>query len=201
MKIYRSIAALFLTAISLPAFAQNDDISWYAGADWGVAHYRDSGEGCSFICFGEPVYRNYDRATAYRLKGGVLFTPVWGLEASYVDMGQAEGRMSDDLPGTPPTTTRSRAWVLAVTGGLPIYNWTLGLRAGYVRSHVEFVANSTTISTDGNRVTYGIYLDWRFSPRWSAQLSDDWYGLLGEEQQTGEFSVTAVTLGLAYHFD
>ena len=59
-------------------------------------------------------------ATAYKLYGGYQFTPNWGLEAGYNDLGNKYS-VAGSLGGTPYNATyKMDNWYVAATGTLPL---------------------------------------------------------------------------------
>jgi opacity protein-like surface antigen len=147
-----------------------------------------------------------EKWAAYRLAYGYQFTPAWGVELSYGDLGYAEEKGT--LPVAPPPATgtnipytwslKAVGWAFAGTGTLNLgQHFSLFGKLGGVRT--EFKADMwfpagggsptgwwySTGNTSITRVTYGAGIQINFTPRASlrAQYEDfGKYDLFGANQ-------------------
>jgi OOP family OmpA-OmpF porin len=95
-------AAIFAACTAAPAMAQ-----MYVGAGAGASK-TDSHE------------------TSWKLYGGFQFSPNWGIELGYTDLGRYLGARAD-------------AWSLAGTGTMPLSpNWSLLGKLGVTSNHARF---------------------------------------------------------------
>lgn len=208
-KIYRSrIAALsLLAAFSLPAVA---DGGLYLAADVGQAHFSGGVFDDELL---PPSWTSNasDTATGYRFTAGYQFTPYWGVEAGYVDLGHGTVTYRTKPSTDPAVTTMvsyrvgANGFFAAGTGTWPIdQQWSLYARAGVISSKLDFQSHSNGISTSQGanatdtalKATYGVGAKWNFQPRWSLRLGWDHYRNLGN----ASYDVNLLSLGVEWHF-
>ena len=116
-KLLLSLAGFALATVFSPASAQ-----FYVGAGLGAGSSSGiNGSGPSAL--GPLTVTGDGTKTSYKLLGGYQFTPNWGLEAQYTNIGKFSDTVSFGAPtnatGTFSSTTASQ-WSLAGTGTLPI---------------------------------------------------------------------------------
>lgn len=136
----------------------------------------------------------YENHTALRLAYNYQFTPVWGFEASYGDLGNATGRGTSITYGTPATwSMKVSGWAFAGTATVPIVGgFSLLGKLGTVRA--EFYENihaSTStgtimegISFNGvpisrqikNAVTYGVGVQYELSRTFALRAQYENFG-------------------------
>lgn len=140
-KLFLSLAALAGAAVAAPASAQ-----FYLGGGVGAA--RATGINGSTVVLGVPVTVSGadSTKTSWKLLGGYQFTPHWGAEAQYSDLGQRSATIAFGAPiNLSGTTTSARAsqWSLAGTGTLPVgNNFYLMAKLGASRNHFDSVSLS-----------------------------------------------------------
>ena len=79
-----------------------------------------------YLGLGAGAARTDTHQTSYKLYGGYQFSPNWGLELGYNDLGRYLG-------------ARSESWTLAGTGTLPVTNnWSLLGKLGVAANRTEF---------------------------------------------------------------
>ncbi|MHB8405164.1 MAG: outer membrane protein [Gammaproteobacteria bacterium] len=208
---------VILAIIALPIAAIADGDGVYISGDVGQSHFSGvAGQSETLTnnlgSLGTPatgVYRDND--TGFRLGVGYQFDPYWGIEASYVDLGQADINITTTTPNlSSDTKLKAHGWVLAGTGTIPISStWNVFVRLGAVDAHVEREVNSSgfeipTIASNSSstdwKATYGAGVSWSFAPNWSARLGWDQYRHLGNSG-TGEHNVNLTSIGIAYLFN
>lgn len=182
------ICAIALTVL-LPTVALATQPGWYIAIDGGQARYSGAAgneagwlslpptdvpppqpnpETLVSCCTVATTASSGSTDTAYRLTVGYQFNPYFGLEASYVDLGNINavgqgtfafsfqcpfGSACPDLEGlggyTGSARLRDRGWVLAVTGSWPLNpHWSLFGRAGVFDSHARLAVTTTPDSSE-----------------------------------------------------
>lgn len=208
MKICLSViaASLCLTAYSLPAVA---DAGWYAAADVGQSQFS----GGVFDDDQLPaswIRSSSDNSTGYRLTGGYQFTPNWGVEAGYLDLGHGTHTGTNPRPDPfrPDVTTSvsyrigAKGLFVAGTGTWPIDpQWSLFARVGMVDGRLDTQPHANGLiflqgGTDTSwKATYGVGAKWNFQPQWSLRLGWDSYRQLGSA-----YDVSLISLGVEWRF-
>ena len=211
------VAAALATALALPLAANAADQSgWYVALDVGQAHYTgimgqvEAIGGIPPASSGVTTHVS-NNDTGYRLSGGYKFNEYWGLEASWVDLGTAEGdgSVTSPSPGSINGKIKSYGFVVAGTGTYPFNDqWSIFLRLGMINAQKEVdvtasgslaPAAETTSSTDW-KTTYGAGLNWNFYSNWAARIGWDQYRNLGNQNKTGEDNVNLASVGIVYKF-
>lgn len=114
------IAAGVLTAIiSVPASAQ-----WYAGAGVGSSNATGLNGSGAVTATTNVTISGGTRATSWKLYGGYQFTPNWGVEAQYTDLGKrsATATFSGAVVGSAGLNASVSQWGIAGTGTMPLSN-------------------------------------------------------------------------------
>ena len=114
------IAAGVLTAIiSVPASAQ-----WYAGAGVGSSNATGLNGSGAVTATTNVTISGGTRATSWKLYGGYQFTPNWGVEAQYTDLGKrsATATFSGAVVGSAGLNASASQWGIAGTGTMPLSN-------------------------------------------------------------------------------
>lgn len=145
------IAAGVLTAIiSVPASAQ-----WYAGA--GVGSSNATGiNGSERDGLNNFTLSGGTRATSWKLYGGYQFTPNWGVEAQYTDLGKRSPRLTISGPGggSAGLNASPSQWSIAGTGTMPLSNnfYLLG-KLGVSRNKIDNATVTVGTFTESIRGT------------------------------------------------
>lgn len=207
MKIQLSvIAAGLLLAFSLPAAAA--DSGGYVAADVGQSHFSGGVFDQSYPA--SWTRSASDSTTGYRLTVGYQFTPNWGVEAGYVDLGHGTVTARNPLPPPMPDVgnfvsyrVSAKGFFAAGTGTWPIdEKWSLFARAGVIASELDFQGQ-----TNGNidipsandtawKATYGVGAKWNVQPQWSLRLGWDHYHDLGN----ADYDANLLSLGVEWRF-
>jgi OOP family OmpA-OmpF porin len=148
---------------------------------------------------GGTLFGSDDSATSYKIYGGYQFTPRWGFEAGYNDLG----RLSADpcvfvCPSSTTASFKLRNWYAAGT-----VNWTFGqlmilLKLGAVRNQTSgAVVCSPTCSPGGNegrtQAFGGAGLEYPVWRKLAARLEYEYYGKATRDDPFGFGSSGAVT--------
>ena len=149
------IAAGVLTAIiSVPASAQ-----WYAGAGLGSRNFTGINGSGAVTATTNVTISGGTRATSWKLYGGYQFTPNWGVEAQYTDLGKrsATATFSGAVVGSAGLNASASQWGIAGTGTMPLSNnfYLLG-KLGVSRNEIANVTatvGGVTITGSGTRKT------------------------------------------------
>ncbi len=104
---------------------------------------------------------NLDSATGYRIFGGYMFSPNYGVEVGYIDAGDFDGKGAFAAASVEATG----AYVAAV-GSMPLNDrFSLFGKAGFF--HYEFDVNmngNTVQSDDGTELLLGVGIDYSLTP-------------------------------------
>lgn len=150
--------------------------------------------------------------TALRLAYNYKFTPVWGIEASYGDLGNATANGISTAYGTPATwSMKAIGWSFAGTAAVPVGGgFSLLGKLGTVRA--EFTETIHTTSTTGqvmqgisfngapitrqnkNALTYGIGLQYELNKQFALRAQ---YESFGKYDMYGSYGISAPRIGLS----
>ena len=223
MNIKRLIQAVSTALILMPIIASAAGSGWYIAADEGHAHFADIAVQTNPFVFKIPLPVGFvsssasTQHSAFRLTGGYQFNQYWGLEASYVSLGQATINNNyidptDEHIVTAEVQNRAHGWVLAGTGTYPFNDqWSVFARIGAIDSYLEQDLNiinvcpscfitPTSVSSTAWKVTYGVGVNWSFAYHWIVRLDWDQYRNLGNSNTTGEYTVNLDSIGIVYRF-
>ena len=182
-RILVGLTALAAATMSVPVFAQAkgaDAGPWYLGFGLGKSH--SSGGNTSGVAFGVPfsVSGLDNNQTSWQVNGGYQFTPEWGVELQYTDLGKRNGTVTFGAPLNGVATipdTRAYQWGIAGTGTYWFNeSWfgraKLGVSSNHVSSSsVTFggvtVATNSTSKTD---VLAGVGAGYRWTPNITTRL-------------------------------
>lgn len=210
---------LGITCILLPTAAMADDNNSYIAFDAGPSIFSGQSAQTILTLVGSgntsaPLSSSFTNSTAYRLTGGYQFDAYWGIEVSYVDLGESDFSISHLLMGGAgelPVTggTRAWGWSLAGAGTFPLGDhWALFARLGAIDARVKLFSNVNTdlgtfvnsrTSTDW-KAAFGGGINWSFTDDLSVRLGWDQYHDLGDSNATGETTVNLISLGIVYAF-
>lgn len=203
MDIFPKCIAILATVFALlPAATLADNSGWYIAADAGQSHFTGiAGQGPQWVnsaVYNRDVYVVKGPTTTYtdndagsRLSAGYQFNSYWGLEVSYVDLGQAtaagNGVVAANLPLDVPNffvfsgfntynvnaKLSAQGWGLAVTGSYPFNDhWSVFARAGVIDARVELDLDSTITTQATQGGTFGV-------PPNTSMASTNWKGTYG----------------------
>lgn len=188
------------TLASPVAFA--GDSNAYAALDIGRSHMKDG-------CTGVPATMTCDDTdTAYRLAGGYQFTPMWGMEVGYADLGKTS--MGGTYLGAAVTLdAKASSLQLAATGTFPVSDaFSVIGKLGIARNELKVSAtaaiagvNAAASATENKtKATYGIGVQYDFSKSISARAQYEDFGTFGDDATTGTSKVTLLSAGVVFKF-
>lgn len=174
MKVMILVSALAASGLALPAAAQ-----WYAGGGLGVANGSLGGSSGALALTARD-----SRSTSFKLLGGYQFTPNWGLEMQFADLGRV-GYSACNGAVCGSGNAALRQWSMAAVGTLPLSNnYYLMAKLGATRNQVrggDFCAGAVCASGAGSSrsdLLSGIGIGYNFSPRVSLRLEYENFGRL-----------------------
>jgi opacity protein-like surface antigen len=203
--------ALVILAIVATSPATADQSGAYADLDLGQAKYPYANivdiHGVALSSVNRHIKDTYWGATV-----GYRFTPYFGSEVGYVNLGKGSAPVSD----TSGTGTKlgganfsSRGPTLALVGAVQLGNLEAFLRLGYLFAHVDLSVAATvdgptklnaTISANTLAPFGGLGFRYAFSERWHLKFEFDHYDDVGDAATTGTATISVATLGVGYRF-
>ena len=105
--------------VAIPASAQ-----WYAAVGVGSSSITGMNGSGAVTATTNGTISGFSNETTWKLYGGYQFTPNWGLEAQYTDLGKRSGTLtlSGAVVGTAGLSASASEWGLAGTGTIPLSN-------------------------------------------------------------------------------
>jgi len=150
MKSFRLLCIAGFVAIG---FSTTASAQFYVGA--GVGSSKASGADGSATIGGVPISASGGNATktSWKLYGGYQFTPNWGVEAQYSELGDRTYTLAAGaVRGS--ATIQAYQWSLAGTGTLPLNNqFYLLAKLGATRNHVgggNFTVGAVNVAVGGS---------------------------------------------------
>ncbi len=179
-KILTACAIAAATLAAAPAFAQG-----YIGA--GLGSSKVSGFDGGTITGG-----NTNKGTA-KVFGGFQFTPNWGLEVQYSDLGRRDIANAGAAIGSISTSQ----FGVSGTGTLPLSsNFSLLGKLGVSANRTTGIG-----SANASSLLVGLGVAYNFSPALSARLEYEDFGKMGTFTATGNNPrINAYSIGLKYAF-
>ncbi len=199
-----SVAALLFLAMSGSgvALADEDPFSnFYVALDSALARFNDA---CASVQFTPgTVCRNTD--SAVRLAAGYGFTPEWGVEASFANLGQSA--LNATVGGTSGTAhLKATAIELAATGRYVMNEafaviGKVGVVSSYLKKSVTpagFLGGDASAS----RATLGFGVGGQvtFTRHTGLRIQYEDMGSFGNSATTGAIKVQLFSAGLVYRF-
>jgi len=214
---------LLVALISGPVDAQdqNDGEWWrgiYLGASVGRSDFGDASDTADDI---DDTLRSLgftsstdvdDTDVGWKLLAGYQFNKYFGIEASYVDFGEAEFDTNVDVLGVPV----SGDFKLEATGGslAATGTWPFAERFGvfgkvgalYWNAEIEGKVSASGVSSsldeDDNGVSVMFGAGGKFDITEHLSLRVEWerYDSVGDEDKTGEADIDLISGGLVYRF-
>ncbi|MFC5743802.1 outer membrane protein [Dyella tabacisoli] len=194
MNKFQTVAvALALGAASTASFA--DTGNFFVNGNLGTSDYRVSNP-ASGIPGVQSSLDKKDAAGALRI--GYRWNSVvdYGVEAGYVNLGNAEGKLSNSL-GQSYLKQKSRGWLL---GGNLNYNindnWYVSARGGWYRAHNAFQLRAYTpggnfrssSSTTGTGEYVGVGVGYNINKAFSVGVNYDNYHSNGNSSDVNKLS-------------
>ena len=184
--------------IAAPATGQS---AYYVGGSVGQSKFKDIEPG---------VATNIDdKDTGYKIYGGYQIDPVWGIEATYFDLGKAtaNGTILNGSTVVPANlSAKASAWGLAGVFTAPItYGFSVFGKLGLVRSELKtsvsaigVVGNNQKESSTGANFGFGAKYDFTSN----LAIRAEWERLkkMGDDATTGETDIDFVSAGITFKF-
>ena len=199
------IAAAVLTAIiSVPASAQ-----WYAGAGVGSSNVTGiNGSGAATATTNFTISGG-TRATSWKLYGGYQFTPNWGVEAQYTDLGKRSPTLTISGPGggSGGLNVSPSQWSIAGTGTMPLSNnfYLLG-KLGVSRNKIDnatVTVGGITVSGSGTRKTdflAGLGVGYNFNKNIGVRFEYENFGKFSSNGGVGGSSIKGDNWGISLKY-
>ncbi len=190
MKSENIQGALFLLVAALGVMAATPaSAQFYVGA--GVGQSNATGLTASGAA---TATKNYSAtldasANSWKLYGGYQFTPIWGVEVQYSDLGTRSGNMAFTgavVGNAKLTTSTASQWGIAGTGTLPINNdfYLMGKLGATSNSTGDLTATVGTTSatakgTSNTDLLAGVGAGYNFTKNLGVRLEYENFGKLG----------------------
>ena len=176
-----SVLALSLATLSSAASAQ-----FYIGGGVGKAQTTGvNGSGLVAAATTATVSDGNNSKNSYKLYGGFQFSPNWGLEAQYSDLGNRTALLvlSGGTVGTAQLSSRAAQLSLAATGTLPLSNnfYLMG-KLGASRNSIGTISGSvgtvsfTSNGTNKTDLLAGVGVGYNFNKNWGARVEYENFG-------------------------
>ena len=194
----KTIATLVL-GISMSSAAFADGSNMYVALDAGQTKFKDA-------CTGAPATVSCkDNDTALRIASGYNFTPMWGIEVSYADLGKAA--FSGTLAGIPFSAGyKSTALQISGTGTFAINDaFSILAKIGIVSSNSKLDVAVPGVGAAGTSATkttggFGVGAQYNFNRNFAIRAQYEDLGTFGDSNTTGTTKVQLLSAGLVYHF-
>lgn len=192
-KIFKVAAALLFCSAITQVNAEN----FYGAVDFGQSKGSD-------ICTNLPAGINgcKDTGTLLRIAGGVQLAPIWGVEASYADLGNGSAGTGLGLTGT----WKASALQISGIGTFPVANgFSIIGKLGIVRADLElsgsYLGTGFNYTATTSNVAYGIGAQFDLSNKTALRAQYDSYGTLGDAVTTGTTKASSLSVGLLFKFN
>ena len=201
---------LGILAIVTARSAIAGESGFYADLDIGQARYPYSAlvnlHGVTLRSVDAPI-----KDTSWGATAGYRFTPYFGSEVGYVNLGKASIPVANaSEPGATQGEARftSKGATAALVGAVQVGNLEAFLRVGYLFSHADLsvaaVDGSTKLNTtvSANRLTPfgGLGFRYAFDDFWHVKIEFDRYDDVGDAARTGAANINVATLGVGCRF-
>ncbi|MGH8764416.1 MAG: porin family protein [Burkholderiales bacterium] len=207
-----SIFALAALCGASAAFAQSVQHPWYLEGDYGWSKHGMEGTDLdrAFATQGFTTSNSMDnKDQAWGLVLGYRFTPNWGIEGAYSDLGKFKynGTVIAPAADTVSGDYQAKAWSLAGIGTLPLGNG-FGLygKLGLHDTKAELSATSGTGAgptggtSSGTGLLVGMGATYDFTPAVYGKLGWDRYMRVGDDQKTGRGDLDVFGAGVGFRF-
>ena len=196
--------SMFVIPSAYAAFGMGDS-AVYIGASAGEAKYKDT----------PGVLSNRDnKDTGFKVYAGTQINPIFGVEATYFDLGKYTGNSSAFNGATVVPTSISgdaTAWGLAAVLTAPtnmtsVFGTSFGLfgKLGLVRSRLStnvsglgFASHQKESSTGAN---FGVGVKYDFAKNFSVRAEWERLNNVGDNATTGDTNINFLSAGIAFKF-
>lgn len=189
--------------LAMPASAQ-----WYIGAGVGQAS-ADNSSGSTWIAGTNVSISGDDNKTSWKILGGYQFTPIWGIEAQYTDLG-SRNFSATALGVTQSGSFNAYEYSIAGTGkywfsGTPS-GWFLHGKLGVSSINADNVnfcfAAGCLASGGGNKTNavFGIGVGHQFNKNWSVKGGYENFGKTNSGPNGNDATIDNWGFNVMYHF-
>lgn len=183
-KILTACAVAAAALITVPAFAQG-----YVGAGFGSS--KISGFDAGAITGG-----NTNKGLV-KIYGGFQFTPTWGLEAQYSDLGRRDISNAGSAAGSFSSSQLS----LVGTGTLPLSSgFSLLGKLGVSSNRISTSSNAVTSTGNNTGVLVGIGAAYSITPALSARFEYEDFGRMATINNGSTVRANGYSASLKYGF-
>jgi OOP family OmpA-OmpF porin len=186
MKRLLTASVLAASLVSGAALAQSPGVGPYAGASIGLSDYDWSG-GCSGNCDKTDI--------GFKVYGGYMFMPNFGVEASYGAFGKAKVNVPSGN-----AEFKSSGFAGFLTAQYPVDNWALFGKIGFawLDNEVSAAANQAFNQSDSStKMAWGLGATYMFTPQLGVrgEYENYNYDFRGESD-----SITLWSVSIQYKF-
>ena len=180
---------LIAVAIAGACAAAPASAQWYIGGGVGAAQAK---LGSFSPAAGATANGNSSRDTSWKIYGGYQFTPNWGLEAQYTDLGKYDYTVTAGAVSA-SGSYKAQQWSIAGTGTLPLSNnFYLMAKLGISSNHVSgsnacgAIVGCTSVS-GGNKTDLlaGLGVGYNFNKNWGIRFEYENFGKMANVQNSG----------------
>tara|TARA_R110002167_G_scaffold366280_1_gene594256 strand:- start:3072 stop:3677 length:606 start_codon:yes stop_codon:yes gene_type:complete len=195
---YSIVATALATALAAPVFAAEE---YYVGGSAGRTDAKEACDGLDSIGF---VGSCDDTDTGWKLFGGYRFTPNFGAEAFYADLGEFSA--SGTILGDPATANdEANGFGVSAIGTWPISDefgvfGKLGFFRWDLESSATIGAVSVSVDDKGTDLTFGVGASYSFNESFSIRVEWERFNDVGEEDTTGKSDVDFLSAGVVLSF-
>ena len=176
---------LALLALSLATLSSAASAQFYVGGGVGTSKSTGFNGTTAVTATTNATVTGDKNQTSWKLYGGYQFTPTWGLEAQYANLGNRSVpfTFSGAVVGTGTASARAQQFSLAATGTLPLSNnfYLMG-KLGASRNSIGTISGSvgtvsfTSNGTNKTDLLAGVGVGYNFNKNWGARVEYENFG-------------------------
>lgn len=189
------ICALLLALSLIPgtAFA-----GWYAGFGAGKSS-------ADVDCVLDITCNNDEEGSMFKAYVGNQFTPNFGAEFGYLDLGSFGVEGTDSVLGTVDANVKGTGFFAAITGMMPLGEFGLFGKAGLFRWDLDADVSSSVFgsgseSDSGTDPFFGVGAQVTIGQATALRLEWERFMDVGDEGSTGQSDVDVLSLGVVFKF-
>jgi OmpA-OmpF porin, OOP family len=143
-----------------------------------------------------------DTDNAYKIFGGYMFTPNYGIEGAYYNQGKVRQTFSDPSAGDVRATYKGDGLGVFGIGVLPFDRLSLFAKLGIVSSKIKLNANTSLLgdfseSDRSTKAAFGVGAGYEFTKNIGARFE---FERLRVEFEGEKADVDLITVGVLYRF-
>lgn len=194
------LAALAAAAFAVPASAQ-----FFVGLGAGQSRVSNSSYGGTYNGNAFTLSGLDSDEMTLQFNGGYQFTPMWGLQVQYTDLGSRSGTISALGASAPTGDVKAYQWGVAGTGTFfmtpkVFLRGKLGVSSNHI-DDINTVVGGRAFSISGSSntdVLAGIGVGYEWSKNFSTRLEYEYFGKF--DSNNGSASGTGTNLGLRMQY-